>query len=1133
MKSVIQWAIRNTPAMNMLTVAVIVLGVISVFSLRREMFPEFELEVILVSVPYPGASPEEVEEGICRKIEEGVRSLDGIKKVTSVAAEGAGSVILELFSDVEDVQKVLNEVRSEIDRIPSFPELAEDPEIKQITMRQPAIRVGILGPETDSPDAELKLREVAEEVRDELLMLPNVSQANLIGVKDYQIDIEMSEATLRKYGLTLQEVARLVRRENVELPGGNLKTDGQEVLLRGKNKRSVGEDIAKLPIVTQSNGVVLSVGDLGTVRDEFVDVDSTSRINGRPGLAISIDRTADEDLLKIADEVKEYVAKKADKLPDGFELIDWGDASLEVRGRLNLMVNNGLQGLVLVFITLALFLEFRLAFWVAWGIPVSLLGTCAAMYFLGHSINMLTTFGFLMTLGIEVDDCIVISENIHEHRQRGKSALRAAIDGTAEVFPSVLSSVLTTIVAFLPLMYVSGMMGKFVAVLPVACILILLISLVEATLILPCHLSHEGHGGGLRGFNQRLKSSLYRLPIPVRFFLGWPAWAVLYFLEQLTYPIRQIARMFNWLSMHCTTWLDWGIAKFHRPALSWTISHPALVISSCFAFLMVATGLIRAGVVPWSIMPKMDSNELSVAVTYPDGTPASITNQAVDRLEKAIMEVNERHATEGKPLVLYSHAAVGYREADRGPGGSAMGPAASGGHAGSIRVELVDSTERTVPSFQVINEWREAAGEFPGAETVRFSGGDNGPGGRAIEFKLLTSDGEFEDLEAAVEQCKAKLAEYPGVFDISDDSSPGKWEFQINVKEEAVAMGLTAADLAETVRAAYYGEEVMRLQRGRHEVKLMVRYPREERRSLANFDNLYVRAGDGAERPITALADLRVARGPSEINRVDQMRSITVSADLDESLANASEIVGDLQATFIPALLTEHPDVHVRWEGQKEQTDESLQSLFKGLIVAIFAMFVMLTIEFRSYLQPLLILLVIPFGIVGGIAGHAFLDMPMTLFSVFGLVTLTGVVVNDAIVLIDFINERMRHGLPVKQALLEAGSRRVRPVLLTSITTIAGVLPLITERSLQAQIVIPMAVSLCFGLMFTTVLVLYFVPVLYYVYWRMTEIFAASSTHEPDDEDLPQTKPTKEQLLDSTYVDELDEPVEVATSSRP
>ncbi|MGD9646308.1 MAG: efflux RND transporter permease subunit [Pirellulales bacterium] len=1099
MKALIQWAVRNTPAMNTLMVAGMFVGAITLWKMHREVFPEFDLEILLVSVPYPGASPDEVEEGICQKIEEAVRAIEGIKKQTSVAQEGAGFVVIELESDVKDVQKILNEVRSEVDRIPSFPLFAEDPEVKQITLRQPVIRVGVLGPDCQGPECELQLRAVAERVRDDLLQQPAVSQAEILGAREFQIDIEISEETLRKHGLTLIQVAEIIRRENLELPGGTMRTEAGEVLLRGKNKRSIGEEIAELPLVTTPEGTVLRVNDLGQVRDEFDDtITSFSRINGRPGLVISVERTSSEDLLAMVADVRNYV--KTNQLPNGYTMAVWGDQSIEVRNRLQMLANNGLQGLILVFLLLAVFLELRLAFWVAIGIPIAILGTCAVLYFTGQTMNMLTSFAFLMVLGILVDDAIVIGENVYAHREAGKNFLRAAIDGTIEVIPSVTTSVATTVIAFMPMFYVSGVMGKFIAVMPLAVVAALLISLFEAAFILPCHLAHPP---GSESLLERMRRWRAVMSLPLRLTLGNALVGLAVLWTHLCYPFKRMRDAFVWSNGASNRLLDGFIKRFYAPLLRWSIDHVATTLALAATVMLISLGLVASGLTPFIVFPKIDSNQIEARIVYPDGTPAAVTIESTARMERAMQQLNEKYSVGGEPLVEVLQRSVGQVSA---PG--AMGPdtRTTGSNVGGVSVELIDTAKRTVRSQQIIAEWRQLSGDFPGAETISFGAQNFGPGGRPIEFKLLADATKMDELEAAVDETKARLGQFAGVYDISDDSRPGKWEYQLRIKPRAMAMGIPLADLAETVRASYYGEEVMRLQRGRHEVKLMVRYPRSERRSMADFEEIRIRTVDGSERPILELADVDVQRGYSEINRIDQMRSITITADVDESLANAYNIVQNLRTSFMPDLLRKYDGLRVRWEGQQEQTTESMESLRLGLLVALVAMFVLLTMEFRSYLQPLMILAIIPFGVIGAIWGHFLQGRELTMFSVFGLVALTGVVVNDAIVLIDFINHRVRDGVPLKEALIDASSRRLRPVFLTSVTTVAGLLPILLERSFQAQIVIPMATSLCFGLMASTVIVLVLVPSLYYVYARLTgqhqldEILASAEDDDVDSE---------------------------------
>jgi hydrophobic/amphiphilic exporter-1 (mainly G- bacteria), HAE1 family len=1052
MRTLVDWAVRNAPGMNTLMVALLILGGASLYSMRREEFPEFELEMVLVTVPYPGASPEEVEEGICLKIEEAVRGLNGIKKQTSIAAEGMGSLVLEIEANVPDVQKVLNEVRSEVDRIPSFPELAEDPEIKQVTMRRPAIRVAVIGPDSDDPEAELKLREVTEEVRNGLLMLPNVTQTTLIGTRDYQIDVEISESRLREHGLTLRQVAQILRRENLEMPGGLLKSQSDHILLRGRHKRVTGEEIAKIPIVTRTDGVVVTVGDLGVVLDEFADTVAISRVDHQPAIVLSVDKTASEDLLTIVQQVHGFVDTY--EMPPGYKLKPWRDASIAVEDRMNLLSRNGIQGLILVFIMLAIFLEIRLAFWVAMGIPISILGACAILLYFDQTLNMLSMFAFLMALGIVVDDAIVVGENIYAHRQKGRPFHLAAVEGTLEVFPSVFASVMTSIIAFAPLLFVSGIMGKFIAVLPVTVIAMLAISLFESIFILPAHLAHAD-------------SLLFRVG------------------KVLLYPLMPIVWFFTYVNQQSAKGLDWFIDRVYLPVLRFALHFPTVIASLGLMVLLLSVGYVQSGMLPFVVFPRLDSNNIQAKINFQDGTPSAVTNAATKRLEQTIREVAGKHKTrDGRPVVKTIHRTVGTIEASNRAGSQPSG----GSNTGLIALELVDTGERGVRSRTLLAEWRKAAGEFPGAESVIFESPRGGPGGKAVEFKLLSDGDHVAELEAAIEETKERLAEYPGIYDVVDDSTPGKYEFRIRIHENAIAMGITLAELSETIRASYYGDEVMRLQRGRHEVKLMVRYPDEERKTLASFDEIRVRTADGKEYPISELADVTVTRGDSEINRVDQMRSITITADLNEAIpgANAKESVEDLQKNFMPGLFEKYPNIRVRWEGQAEQTRESVGSMIRGLVIALLAMYVLLTMQFSSYLQPLLIMMIIPFGAIGAIIGHALLGLSITMFSLFGLVALTGVVVNDSIVLIDFINDRLKSGMPLSDALIDAGRRRFRPVLLTSVTTVAGLTPILLETSMQAQFLIPMATSLCFGIMMSTVLVLVLVPSFYQVLGKLT-----------------------------------------------
>ena len=1060
MKPVIRWAVDNAPATNTLVIAILVWGTWCATSLQREFFPYSNLDVVQVRVDYRGASPEEVEEGICQRIEESVRSVQGVYRITSVAREGAGLVSIELNSDVNeaDVQEILGEVRSRVDSIPSFPALAEQPIVQRQQPRSTAISIGVIGPDDPSVEASLALRDLAERVRDEVLSNNEISQAEVVGVPRYQIDVEISEDALREYNLTLSEVADIVRKENIEVPGGTIRTASQDILLRGSNQQSTGESIANIPLIKDAGGTVLSIGDLGQVRDAFADDSAISRINGRPGLSVQIDTTSTEDIINVGKAVHRFIADY--EVPDGYQLIAFRDRTGDVEARLLLLVKNGWQGLLLVFVLLTLFLELRLAMWVSMGIPLSIAGACAVMYYTDQTLNMTSMFAFLIALGIMVDDAIVIGENIHVHRSMGKSLRDAAIDGTVEVMPSVVTSVLTTILAFLPMLFMTGRLARFTEVLPLAMIAILLFSLGEALTVLPSHLAHKD-GLILRSFT---------------WLLG---------------PIRLLAIVVRWVNDIVAKGLSSFIEKLYLPSLKFSLKYPTFVVCSAIGFLMFAIGTVRSGTVPFIVLPQIDSNFCTVIIAFPDGTPERIAEDATKRLEKAVNEINQESLDEGLTqvktgVVRAIHRAVGY-------GASTGGDVSSGSHVGSLTVQLVDVGDRNMSSQEIVQRWRKKAGRFVGADMVSFGSGPRGIAGLPIEFSLLARSEDIPQLEAAVKQCVDQLEKYPGVHDVTAGGRPGKWEYRLQIKDEAEAMGVSLAELSSTVRASYHGAEAMRLQRGRHEVELRVRYPREQRESLADFDEIRIRDNNGNERPLTELADIQTQRSYSAIHRLDQMRSITVTADVDEEAANAFEITADLKRTLMPQLAEQYPSLRVLWEGQEEQTNESMKSMLYGFVAVMLGMYLLFTIEFKSYLQPLLVLSIIPFGVCGAIFGHVVQGLPFTLFSIYGLVALSGIVVNDSIVLIDFINRRIADGLPLHDAIIDAGRRRCRPVLLTSLTTIGGMLPILLETSRQAQVLIPMATSLSFGLIFATVLVLILAPVSYFI---MARCVNAVSIHE-------------------------------------
>lgn len=1078
MKSLIEWSVKNWQAMNVVMVGILLLGGFSLWQLRRDFWPDFELYVLNVSVVYPGASPDEIEVGILEKIEEAIRTVDGIEEITSSAREGLGSVSLELDPDStqDDAQRVLTEVTTLIGTIPSFPELAEKPDIRLQTNFVTAIRVAVMGPKIEQAESEtfaglggefdeqrseaaLALRLVAERVRSEVLALPSVSVADLVGTPDYQIDIEIPEQTLREYNLSLKSVAEIVRANNVELPGGTLRGRSQEILLRGSDKSTFGEGIESIPLVTEPGGAVLTVGDLGRVRDEFAVEGTINQVNGRPAVTVSVETTSADDLILVSDEVREYVEREKGNLPDGYTMITMRDRSTSVKNRLEMLSKNAWMGLVLVFIVLALFLEMRLAWWVMLGIPVSLLGACIYMYFGGQTLNMTSMFAFLIALGIVVDDAIVVGENVYAHREKGKSYRQAAIDGAAEVMPSIITAVMTTVIAFAPIMYMEGRIKRLTIVLPMCVGAMLLISMFESLTILPSHLSHRRSG----------------------------------FLEALKYvlfPLRPLGWLLEKANGATSLFLTHVIERFYTPVLRWSLRNPAIVLSTLAGMLILSVGVVRSGMVPFLLLPKIDFGFINVQVIYPDGTPVPVTDQATKRLEDAIWRVNQRSIDE--KLTADPEGFVKAVQRTVGSSGDEIGVAPAS-HLGGLFVQLNDIGARTVSSDDIVRMWREEAGRFPGAEAVAYGATPRGPASLPIEIRLMATGENLEQLDKAIASCKAKLAEYPYVSDIATDTRQGKWEYRIKVRDDAKSMGVSLADVAGTVRASYYGEEVMRLQRGRHEVPLRVRYPRDDRNTLVSFNDIRIRGTDRTERPLGEVAEVDVQRGYSEIRRVDQMRSIGIVADVDESRGNAFNVVSDLKANFVPDFREEFPNVQLQWAGQQEQTDETVNSLTIGFFFVMGAMFLLLTIQFNSSWQAILILAIIPFGFIGAIIGHIVMNIDLTLFSIFGIVALAGVVVNDSIVLVDFINKRVADGLPLEEAIIDGGRRRFRAVLLTSVTTCAGMMPILLERSKEAQVVSPMATSLTFGLALSTAVVLVLAPVLYLVVAKISPPKGATS----------------------------------------
>jgi len=1043
MKTIGKWSINNRVTVNLVMIFVIVAGLLTVLGMRREMFPQYALDMINVFVIYPGASPEEVEEGICIKIEEKIKGIEGISRTSSNAYEGSGSVTVELDTDA-DVQGVLDDIKSEVNLIDTFPDEAEDPIVTEIINRNPAITVALYG-----DVSEKLLHKVAERVRDDLIATEAISLAELVGVRSYEISVEVSEKNLRQYGISFDHVVKAIKTGSIDLPGGAIKTSQGEILIRSKGQLYTGREFEDLPLITLSDGTVVRLGQVATVIDGFEDTDIKTRFNGKPAALVQVNRTNQEDLIEISRVVREYVERQKDKMPKAIGIATWFDLSIMVRDRINLLLRNGSQGIVLVFIVLALFLNLRLAFWVSIGIPISFLGAFMVLEYLGATINMISLFAFIMTLGILVDDAIIVGENIYTHFARGKPPSIAVVDGLKEVGGPVVMAVTTTVVAFTPLMFIAGIMGKFIAVMPQAVIAILVVSLGEALIILPAHLDHALN-------RERRKAE-----------------GVNFWHDRIRVKIEK--------------GLTFVIERLYSPAIEYVVKNRYFTFSIGLGVLIISLGIVKGGYVPFIFMPKGESDWIIAEVSYPLGTPFELTDKTIENLENKAFELNtffNDSLDNDGDLVTNTFSLVGViPRRDWKPGDK-------GGHCGQVWIELVSSGKRLKLSVNdVLNKWRGLVGEIPGIDTLIFSTLEGGPAGNAIEIELAGND--FNQLRKAANELKAEIDTYPGTIDIMDDFRPGKQEKRARVKAGAHSIGITMSDIARQLRQAFYGEEVLRIQRGRDDIKVLVRYAENDRRSISGIEEMRIRTGDGQEIPIEVVADITHGRAYSVISRVDRKRVITVSSDIEEAIANAGAIVTDLKANFLPNLVERYPGLKYDLEGQEKRTRESLDSLKKGFVLALMVIFLLLASQFRSYIQPVIIMMAIPFGLIGAIVGHLIMGMQITMISIFGFVALSGIVVNDSLILIDFINRALRDGGEVTAAVVESGKARFRPVLLTSITTIAGLFPLLLERSFQAQFLIPMAVSISFGLLAATILTLLYVPALYLIVRDVRNVFVA------------------------------------------
>ena len=1013
------WFTRNGVAANLLMAVIVITGLMVAPSLPLEVFPEFEVEQVQIVVPFPGATPTEVEQGVTIKIEEAIFDLEGIETINSVAGEGSGTVTVDI-DDGYDTRELLDEIKARVDAITTFPVDAERPVISQPTFKGDVIDVVIYG---ELPEREL--RRMGEMLRDELTALPGITQVQLDGVREYELSIEVSERTLQEYGLTLAEVAAAVRRSSLDLSAGQLRTNAGDILIRTEGQAYTAADFARIVVRAEDN-FRLTLGDIASIKDGFAEQPIRSRFNGQPAVSVGVYRVGDQSAIALADIVKEYIRTKQPDLPQGLTLTYWRDGSQTVKNRLSTLLRSAVQGGILILVLLSLFLKWSVAIWVFIGIPVAFLGGLAVMPLFGGTINIIALFGFIVVLGIVVDDAIVTGENIYRHLKEGGDPTEAAIRGNHEVLMPVTIGVLTTIVAFIPMLEIEGYRGKIFAVIPMVVIPVLLFSLVESKLILPAHLKHvripkKGEGNALVRGQRRIADGLETV-----------------------------------------------IERIYQPMLGAAMRYRYATVALFVGVMLIVFAVVTSGNLRFVFFPRIESEFASATLTMPPGTPFAVTDRHIARMTEVMQEMQQEYRDEvtGEPLI----------EGIFTLSGTTRGEAASS-NVGRVYVQMMAPEQRNseFSSRALTQEWRQRIGPIPGAKELTFRA-EIGRGGSPIDVRLIGED--FDELRAVGEQVKDRLGTYPGVFDVTDSFESGKEQITLELKPQAELLGLTLEDLARQVRQAYFGFEVQRIQRGRDEVRVYVRYPLAERASIESLEQMRIRTPMGAEVPFAEVAEARFGRSFSKITRIDRYRVVEVLADVDKKNADIEAIKSDLGG-YLDDLMRGHPGVRFSLEGEAREQRDSLGSLQKGTLLILFIIYCLLAIPFKSYVQPLAVLVVIPFGIVGAVGGHLLMGYSLSIVSILGMVALIGVVVNDSLVLVDYINQQRTRGLPLMEAVRTAGVRRFRAVMLTSLTTFAGLTPLLFEKSTQAQFLKPMAISLGFGVLFATLVTLFLVPMNY------------------------------------------------------
>ena len=1047
MRTPITWFVKNPVATNLMMMLFLASGTLSYLSLNQEEFPDIEFGLIQVSVAYLGATPAESESAVCLRIEEALEGAENIERLTSTAREGGCDATLELSSGA-DLNRVLNDVKGKVDAVTTFPAETEKPIVRAFSASGNVMTMALSSQTDDS-----NLKTVAEDIRNDLLDIDGISTVNIEYIRPFEISIEVSEFTLRQYGLTLDQISRAIDRASLDLPGGTIRTASGEILLRTKGQVYSGDEYENIVVQSYPDGTQLRLGQIATVNDGFEEGYLDARLNGVNSAIIDILRVGDEDIVTSARRVRAWMASVDFNLPEGMGLNVITDSAVATQDRIGTVATNAYTGLLFVLLILALFLRFKVAVWVAAGIPIAIAGALALFPTVGLTISSLTVMGFILVLGIIVDDAIVVGERIHAFERKGYTPEEAAIEGTMEVSVPVIFGVLTTIAAFLPILLLGGQMGAFFNAIGGVVVFCLLASLVESQLILPGHIAHRkttgylGEGTFIVGVWQNLQGKI--------------AGSMEYFAEH-----------------------------GYQRALKKVLKYRYAAWATATGVIIISFALLMSGRVIFQFMPSVEGDTVWGTVVMPVGVPGYITEDAISILEEKALELTAEldeelialkasgAAPESTERVVASVLTIiGGRAPRGGPGGPGRGNAGSS-EVAEVVLYLTPFFERgEISSAEIRDRWREKVGSIPDALELTFVS-DAFSAGDAINYRLEGRD--EENLKIASTELRAELARYPGVFDISDSFRAGKQEVQIQILETGKTLGLTLNDVATQVRQAFYGAESQRIQRGSDDIRVMVRYPEDERQSLGNLEDLLIRTPSGAEVPFLSIADFSLGNSYSSINRQDGRRVITVRGDIDRTVVKPDEIRREVIGKFKDKWARDL-DVELVVGGEGEQQLSSLSELFSTFPLAMMVIFALLAIPLKSYTQPLIIMSVIPFGAIGAIFGHFIMGADLVFFSLLGIIALSGVVVNASLVLVVSINRLRDEGMGMVEAVSTAGMMRFRPIFLTSLTTFIGLVPLMITASPATFFIVPMAISLSFGVLFATVITLFLVPSLYVI----------------------------------------------------